>query len=330
MAKRLCIILCQGENDNGEKRIWTIQDIPGSIHELKVALTEEYSLEGSFKLELYHADFEIFAILQHIEEVQHLSRLKVIMDAVPVKIETAEATGSQETINSPLRVSQGTWPDPFPLPLFEPDIRECLTQDGETPLLLGKNKKSRMLFAIAGCIFDLKPYPTSSEIASVAMALVEKYPLLKDKVGKGHESWANSIAYKVNAYRGDMRKMGKKEVLMNGKRKSKLNPEGLPSAKKIKKPRRGEVNYLPQYPALEDHTSLGIHQKWLEGELEKGRPNEAEVSRRMAITFAMRREEILAEPPLATFVQRWPAIRMTSQVRTNIGVTGITYIASHL
>ena len=304
-----------------DSRIWNIQDIPSTIECFKEALRAEYSINGIFRLQYLDNDFKEFVNLEDMAEVVNLTTIKVVQDATPPETDDAfVGTTCREEVpgNSPLRVNRGVWPHPFPLPEFDVDIDTYLNKMDGTTTLVPKDIKSRMLYALASSISKLKPYPTSSEIASVATVLVTKYPNIRDKAGKGHESWANSISYKMNSYRGELRKLGAKEVALNGKRKSKSNPDGLPAAKCIKKARRGEVNFLPDYPALEDNVSLGIHQQWIAAEMEKGRPNEGEISRRMAKTFAMRREEILNEPALGTFLERWPAISMPSQVRQSV------------
>ncbi|KAK3510914.1 hypothetical protein QTP70_025544, partial [Hemibagrus guttatus] len=89
----------------------------------------------------------------------------------------------------------------------------------------------------------------SKQIGKAAEALVSKHPCLKENGSKtGYEGWKNSLRFKMGNYRAKLSRAGIKDVAVNAGKYSRTNPQGAASRANIKRPRRGEVNFLPNYP----------------------------------------------------------------------------------
>jgi len=89
-------------------------------------------------------------------------------------------------------------------------------------------------------------------------------------------------------------------------------PSALPSASNIKKPRKGEVSFLPNMPAAETVGSLKQCRTWMISEMQKS--DLATVNRNMALTFALRRKEVTQGALTSTVMERWPALFTSAQV----------------
>ena len=106
-----------------------------------------------------------------------------------------------------------------------------------------------------------------------------------------------------------MRQRGHRDVTVNGGKHGKHSPCGDPPNKRIKKPKRGEVNYLPDYPDGQDDSSLEDARQLMVNEMKKKNPNGALIKQKMDLTFALRRNEVVKDKPAVTqMCQRWPAL----------------------
>lgn len=180
MAVKLLIVLSKEK-----KHILMLEHRPATLGELGEALRTKFSIEDSFRLQYFDKEFDAYIDLEDVRDVVHLSILKIVW-------------------GSP-------WPHPFPLPQFGPDVEQTLVQVDEMSLLRPSLKR-RMLQAIVNTIYSLKTDPTSTEIASVAMALVYKYPKIRYEAGRGHEPWAIAISKKFKELLVVMQKLRAKEV----------------------------------------------------------------------------------------------------------------------
>lgn len=89
--------------------------------------------------------------------------------------------------------------------------------------------------------------------------------------------------------RTKMRQLGHRDVTVNG------GKHGGPPNNRIKKPRRGEVNYLPDYPDGQDDSSLEDARPFMVEEMKKKTPNAALIKQEMDLTFALRRTEVMKD-----------------------------------
>lgn len=96
---------------------------------------------------------------------------------------------------------------------------------------------------------------------------------------------------------------------------SRHSSPGEPANKNIKKAKKGELNYLPNFPDRFDQTGLEDARKILVDEMQKRTPNGQLVKEKMDLTFALRRKEVVeTEPAITQIVEWWPALFMEDQV----------------
>nr|XP_054592781.1 sterile alpha motif domain-containing protein 3-like [Nothobranchius furzeri] len=174
---------------------------------------------------------------------------------------------------------------------------------------MSREIKMDILATIAQTVFAFKAYPTKQELESVASALIEKHPCLRDPgPGPGHHSWTMSIIYKMGNYRQKLQSAGCSEVLVNRKRSKH-------DSRPLKKAKRCEVNFLPDNPTGQTDSSLQKEKDELKEEMQKKHPNMAAVKSKMELTFSLRRKEIVSEEPLVDDVlKQWPALFLPDQV----------------
>ncbi|XP_071373622.1 uncharacterized protein [Centroberyx affinis] len=118
-------------------------------------------------------------------------------------------------------------------------------------------------------------------------------------------------------YRTKLSRAGIKDVAVNAGKRSSSNPEGAASRANIKRPRRGEVNFLPNYPRGENKDTLETQRLQMVEEFKKTLADRDMmlVHQHMQRTFALRREEIVnLAPPIAELQDRWPALFSEAQL----------------
>uniref|UniRef100_A0A0F8AUA9 Sterile alpha motif domain-containing protein 3 n=1 Tax=Larimichthys crocea TaxID=215358 RepID=A0A0F8AUA9_LARCR len=99
-----------------------------------------------------------------------------------------------------------------------------------------------------------------------------------------------------------------------GKR-SRTNPENDYPHSNIKRARRAEVNYLPNFPRGENETTLEEMRVQIIQETEKTERDQILIEKLMHTTFALRRQHIVqGSPQVREFLENWPALQMQSQV----------------
>ncbi|MED6285871.1 hypothetical protein CHARACLAT_033608, partial [Characodon lateralis] len=179
-------------------------------------------------------------------------------------------------------------------------------RDG-THLIPSKELKHDILERVAETMYALKAYPTNSEIEAVASALGRIHPCLKEQgSASGWSGWKNSLKFKMGNYRTKMRRLGHCDVTVNGGKHGKHSPCGDPPNKRIK---RGEINYLPDYPDGQDDSTLEDARQTMVDEMKKKTPNAALIKQKMDLTFALRRSEVVKDKPAITQIcERWPAL----------------------
>ncbi|XP_070403996.1 uncharacterized protein [Nothobranchius furzeri] len=150
------------------------------------------------------------------------------------------------------------------------------------------------------------------EIKPTREALVTTHPCLNEP---GSYGWKTSLKFKMGSYRTKLARAGCAEVSVNAGRRSINNPEGEYPHSNIKRARKAEVNYLPNFPRGEDKASLEELRVQIKNEVEKTEPNKVMIEKLMQTTFALRRHEIVQENPMVKdFLEKWPALRFHSQV----------------
>ena len=218
--------------------------------------------------------------------------------------------------------SASVWPSPFPIPPLSHDVELRLKKGNEE---YAKNKKgigevprdmsSDILNKICQASFSIKAYPEPHEVESIAVALILKYPCLKEDDGNGYGGWLVSIRNKFNNYRSKLRDAGCTEVLLNRKRRA----DGETTQFVLKRPKRGEINHCPDHPNDQDEASLEEQRQLLMEESKKARVDESLIKAKMDMTFSLRRKEVVDKQPMvAELKDRWPALFFKDQVRVSV------------
>ncbi len=89
--------------------------------------------------------------------------------------------------------------------------------------------------------------------------------------------------------------------------------------RKMKKARRCETNFLPDFPQGRTPNSLEEERESLLDEVKKKKPDCNLIDSLMGQAFALRRQEIVEKEPLVTEIEsRWPALFSERQVSSNI------------
>ncbi|KAA8587862.1 hypothetical protein FQN60_016724, partial [Etheostoma spectabile] len=141
---------------------------------------------------------------------------------------------------------------------------------------------------LASTIYGFKAYPSDKEIAMVAEALVRTHSCLKVAgSNSGWSGWKNSIKSKMGNYRTKMKRAGCQEVTVNAGKRSQKNPDNEPSHSNIKRPKRAEVNFLPNFPQEEDPSSLDQLRQAIVEEVKKTERNLPLISKMMQTTKYM-------------------------------------------
>lgn len=163
-------------------------------------------------------------------------------------------------------------------------------------------------------IYRHKAYPTDLQIEAVAEALVKQHPCLKEQGSHtGYYGWKVSLKFKMGNYRAKLRSLGFAELTANSLKRKDVGDQK--PAKNIKKPKRAEVNYLPNLPPDESEATLEVLRATLQDEVKK-KDNNQTVNDLMKKTFPLRRKDIVvSQAMIADICERWPALFTESQVR---------------
>ena len=116
--------------------------------------------------------------------------------------------------------------------------------------------------------------------------------------------------------RTKLSRAGFSEVAVNFGKRSKTNPDKQPTHANIKRPKRAEVNFLPNFPRGEDLGSLAKIRLHIVDEIKMTDKNLPRIASLTQMTFALWRKEVISdELPVGEILERWPALTMESQVK---------------
>ncbi|CAL8306445.1 unnamed protein product [Lota lota] len=296
-----------------------LSSLPASIDALIEILKEQLELDCDFSLQYEDPDFD--GKLTCLVDIEELPQKACVHISVRQDSNSLASTDTLSDVSSPERLSR--WPPgPFQIPTFAFDVELTFRdmnaefEKNERPLQLSRDQKHNILEKLASTIYGFKAYPSDKEISMVAEALVRKHPCLKEAGSdNGWNGWKNSIKFKMGNYRTKMRRAGCQEVAVNAGKRSIKNPENEPSHSNIKRPKRAEVNFLPNFPQGEDPSSLDHLRQAIVEEVEKTERNLPLISKMMQNTFALRRQTIVMScPPVKELMTLWPALHMQSEV----------------
>ena len=155
-------------------------------------------------------------------------------------------------------------------------------------------------------------------MGKAAEALIEAHPCLTEYGSKsGWYGWKVCLKFKMGNYRTKLARAGCAEVSVNAGRRSVNNPDREHPHSNIRRARRAEVNFLPNFPRGENEATLEQLKLQIQKEVEKTEINQTLVDQLMHTTFALRRQDIVqGDTSVRDFLESWPALRMKSQVKT--------------
>lgn len=330
--------------DDDARKLILPEGLPSSTEDLAQKITEMFQLDGDIRLQYQDDDFGgEFVNLTTITDVQDKGTLKVIFKttgqnqtaaSTPACLMLCQADDSASVssfetddtvlLSSPDGSVQSTsrsapWPLVFPIPRFSYDSEIILQQanaefhENRTRLSPSPKLKSHILEVLAEEIIKYKAYPTDLDLNTVAEALINKHPCLREQGSyNGCYGWKISLKYKMANFRTKLRSVGCSEVSINSMKNKRQDQ--YHAASNIKKPRRAEVNYCPQHPKGETSESLERERVDLLAAIKK-RNNDKVVKEKMERTFSYRRQEVVQEKPMiAEFKSRWPALFNVDEV----------------
>lgn len=302
----------------------TLERRPDSVPQLTSLLRQKLEISYNFLIQFEDPDFDNQLVnLSSIDEIPNMGTAKlvtIVEHDMSSLSSWASDSGESSSCQTPQRSS--AWPKAFPVPTFSHDI-EFLLSDANTAkqqhgkrLTLTKDQKSKILDGMACAMYQFKTYPNGREIFQAAEALVHKHPCLEETGSEnGWDGWKDSLTNKMNNYRRKLCKSGCPEVKVNSGRRSRANPDATSPHASIKRPRRAEVNYLPQLPHGETLDTLDVLRVDMLMEMEKDSIDFSVINTNMSKTFAARRFEIVNSSPSVAHVQeRWPALFQEHQV----------------
>uniref|UniRef100_A0A3P9H9U1 PB1 domain-containing protein n=1 Tax=Oryzias latipes TaxID=8090 RepID=A0A3P9H9U1_ORYLA len=302
-------------------RKMTLSTRPESVDELKRMIQDKFKLDFDFSLSYEDPDFDgQLCSLVDIEELPQKAVLKIVRPESDTSSIASDDTIILPHAMTPERVDK--WPQVFPMPTFSYEVELILSEGNSTyqrtgkSLKLTRGQKHDILEALAATMHSFKAYPNDKEVSVVAEALVTHHPCLKEPGSKtGWYGWKNSLKFKMGNYRAKLSRAGFQEVAVNSGKRSKNNPDRQAAHTGIKRPKRAELNYLPNFPRGEDATSLEQLRLQIIDEVKKTDKDHILITKLMQSTFALRRKEIISDDlPVADILERWPALKMESQV----------------
>nr|XP_023657687.1 uncharacterized protein LOC111838687 isoform X2 [Paramormyrops kingsleyae]XP_023657688.1 uncharacterized protein LOC111838687 isoform X2 [Paramormyrops kingsleyae]XP_023657689.1 uncharacterized protein LOC111838687 isoform X2 [Paramormyrops kingsleyae]XP_023657691.1 uncharacterized protein LOC111838687 isoform X2 [Paramormyrops kingsleyae] len=292
---------------------------PASVDALIKIIKEQLEIDLDFSLLYEDPDFD--GKLTSLADIEELPEKAVVHISLSEDSSSTASTDLLSDVSSPGRLSR--WPQgPFPVPTFAFDV-ELKLQHGNAEyersnrhLKLTRDLKHDILEKLASTMYSFKAYPNDKEIAKAAEALVAKHPCLKEAGSEtGWNGWKNSIKFKMGNYRTKMRRAGCQEVTVNAGKRSRSNPDNEPSHSNIKRPKRAEVNFLPNFPQGKDPSSLDQLRQAIVEEVKKAEKNLPLIRKLMETTFPLRRQTIVMScPPVKELLDLWPALKMESEL----------------
>lgn len=329
-AKLLAVL---GEN-NAVKLVLP-SGIPKTLEDLKLEIQKQCSLTGDFRIQYMDNDFNAFLNLTSTAELKNLDKVKVVSACVPehdlqvpqnasssfcssnsspgssrISVDILSSSETSSSSSSNLRIDP--WPTNFRLPIFsyatDLQLKKANDEFVKTGALFSPppKLKSDIMQSLASEILRYKPYPSDSEFDDVCKALITTYPFLRELGSEtGYSAWKITLKQKMGNFRSSLRSMGCFELKINS---LKRRGEGSAHPNQVKKARRAEINFCPDYPSGEDKESQEEERVALLSEVTK-RNNEAVIQAKMEKTFPHRRQEIVQDAPfIADVKSRWPAL----------------------
>lgn len=283
---------------------------PETVNALIFEVKDKLNLAFDFRLQFQDPEFDnVLCNLVNMEDLPAKATVKIVrvIESDLSSTSTDDTVLLSDNTYSPERLCR--WPATFVVPSFSYEVEYTLKEGSSTFMQEGKtvrltrDQKHNILDVMAAEIYKHKAYPSTKQIGLAAEALVSKHPCLQETGSeRGYEGWQNSLRFKMGNYRTKLSRAGIKDVAVNAGKRSRTNPEGAASRARIKRPRRGGINFLPNYPHGETTQSLETQRLAVVKQFKKSSMERDMISihQHMQRTFALRREEIInSAPPVA-------------------------------
>ncbi len=347
MAEESEEMILRVEVTSDDFRKLVLENKPDNVEELKRRMSNTLELTGEFRLQYFDLAWKQWFSLTSMDDIKDRDSLKVIrtslidsdlddsfvgigdiLDSAGQLGKASASLASTASVDtsifesdiesSPENLRKSKWPEVFPIPSFSYQTERLLAKGNKDfnkdgTLLPTAGIKKDILEKLAEKIYGYKAYPSNVEIEAVAKALIEKHPCLKEPGSlTGFYGWKQSMKFKMGNYRSKLRGQGCEELDVNASKRKETDEK--PAARNVKKPRKAEVNFLPDFPSDESEATLEITRVSLLDEHKK-RDNLIAVNEGMEKTFPSRRQEVvLKQPMISTFRTRWPALFTQAQV----------------
>ena len=270
---------------------------PASVDALIRIIKEQLQLDPDFSLEYEDPDFD--GNRTELFQIDELPQTAVVHIVLSGDSSSYASTEILSDVSSPERVQR--WPTgQFPIPKFSFDVELVLQKGNEEYekngklLDLRRDQKHDILETLAKTMFSFKAYESKQQREQVAEALVTKHPCLKEAgSANGWDGWTQSIAFKAGNYNTKLKKAGCLEVVANSGKRSRNQPDNESPHTNVKRARRAEVNFMPNFPQGQDEASLELLRTNIVEEVQKTENNLALISKMMQNTFALRRQAIV-------------------------------------
>lgn len=242
-------------------------------------------------------------------------------------ISTHSSSSSSDTLILSSPAESGTsrraqpWPARFEIPTFSFDVEQQLQAGNQAflkdgTLLSHPSLTSSILEKLAEVFFCYTAYSTGIQILTVVEALIKKFPCLREPGSfNGLYGWQQRMKWKMGNYRAKLRgsQLACPELEVNSLKRQRSNDND--SSKRIKKPKKAEVNYLPPMPIGDTEATLEKERVDMLQEIQK-KNNERIISEKMEKSFSIRRQEVVQQcPAIQDFRERWPALFSETQVK---------------
>uniref|UniRef100_A0A3B4YDX4 PB1 domain-containing protein n=1 Tax=Seriola lalandi dorsalis TaxID=1841481 RepID=A0A3B4YDX4_SERLL len=319
-------------NPDDTRKLILPDGIPKTMEQLMNEVRNVCGLNGNFRLQYQDKDFgDALVNLTSTAELEDLATIKVIPIADDSSQEViltfcdgfastqSDDTELLSTPSSSASTRTQMWPREFLIPTFSYDTElqlekgNAVYRSNMTRLTLRPKAMSDILEKVTEEIYKYKGYPQDSDFSDVAEALIKKHPCLSEPGSyNGCYGWKQRLKTKMGNYRTQLKRSGCAEFLANSL-KSKAPEDALP-AKKLKRPRRGEANHIPDIPTGETPDNLENERLSLLSEV-KRRNNRTVIKDKMAKTFSLRRYEVVGKGTgVEELKERWPALFTMDEV----------------
>ena len=277
-----------------------------------VAKSFDIDQTDSIFLQVFDKEWEEWIDITTENDVKDRSKLKCLLQSNLQP--SGDVCQAQANADSPIQVndkpvslrSKGPWPSEFLIP--KETFSKTLKLNLENKQYLPWKLKTELMDRLADAILDYTAYPNTKQKRQVAQALVHEYPHLKECIGSGTDAWEEALRNKMKNIR---RLIGTKEVSIN-KRKNNLTHAG--SSPKVKRPKKGEVNWQPDLPNSEDESSIQRHITFLKKESSKKFKDMDAIKKAMDITYPIRRQAINSDLPVAQLKDQHPCMFLEAEV----------------